>query len=63
MNFITLSGVYESSRRILRLVHHTHLAQQLKVIADDPKKVGELSLALEALDSHIRVMGMEEVIK
>lgn len=61
MNLTTLSGVYENSRRILRLLDITHLGQQLEVIKNDPKKLGELSLAIDALSQHVRVLGMEEL--
>jgi len=61
MTVSTLSGLYENSRRILRLLHKDHLAQQLGVVASDPKLLTELSISLDALEQHVRVAGLEEV--
>jgi hypothetical protein len=58
--------MYENSRRILRRLpcnyNVTQLAQELKVIAADPVKLGELMSALDGLDSHSRVFGLSEVV-
>jgi len=66
LNLATLSGLYENSRRVLRRLpaHYnvTQLSQELKVIASDPAKLAELASALDALDSHVRVFGLSEVV-
>jgi len=66
LNLTTLSGMYENSRRVLRrLPPHmnvSQLHQELGVIMDDPAKLADLASALDALDSHVRVFGLSEVV-
>jgi len=57
MTLATLSGLYESSRRINRLLNHPHLDQALKAVLDDPKKLSDLRTALNDLDVHSRDLG------
>jgi streptomycin 6-kinase len=72
MDLATLSGVYENSKKILRIIGHdqnvTQLSQRLKVLAENPhpNTVAELvtlARALDALEQHLRVLGLEEIVK
>ena len=67
MNFTTLSGVYENSRAVLRTLGApetvSDLRQRLQVIAKDDTKLIKLLVALMALESHTRVMGMTQMLK
>jgi hypothetical protein len=71
MNLNTLSGVYENSRKILRIIGHdqnlTQLSDRLKVLATNPhpSTVAELTTlarSLDALEQHLRVLGLDEVV-
>ena len=57
----TLSGLYENARTVVRLTKHTHMAQGLRALAQDDRKLYELGEALEKLETHLRVAGGEAV--
>jgi hypothetical protein len=70
MNLTTLSGVYENGRRLVRLLQTPNgtddqIKQKLEVLArdDDAGYAArrELDTVLNALESHLRVMGLGEV--
>lgn len=64
MDVATLAGVYTTSRTILRLLHRRPLADTLIKMATAPPggHLTELSIALTALEQHLRVMGLEQVL-
>lgn len=71
MNFATLSGLYENARKVSRLLSTPNgtdeqIRQRLNFLAGDSKNAMiqriELSQALDALDSHLRVLGLDEAV-
>jgi hypothetical protein len=57
----TLVGIVQQGTTIIRLLHRDNLAQQLRVILEDRNKLGELALAIEHLDTHLRVLRLSDV--
>ena len=64
MNLCTLSGVYENARTVSALLGDgTNVQDRIKRVLDHPATRQEFVEALSALQSHLRVMGLEEVLK
>ena len=61
MDVQTLTGIYQNARIINRILNSQQLAKQLRVVLEDREQLGQLALALEALENHLRVLGLNEV--
>ena len=66
MNVTTLSGVYENARVVLRVLgggqsNTLELMRRLAMLSQDAPAAEKLALALTSLESHIRVLGVEDV--
>lgn len=63
MNFETLSGVYQHARTVSRLLGDgSRIEDAMKRVLDNQHLRRDLIDALSCLESHIRVMGMDEVV-
>lgn len=64
MNVTTLAGVYVQGREVLRILGtgSDDMRPTLKRILENKNgELGDLGLALMRLETHLRVMGLEEV--